>query len=517
MAIERPAVVLPNLWSRLVDWCSQPTSERFGRLLKYLLFGTFILIALYGVCLNALWDNDIYFIIATGHDILANGITTIEPLTMHEGLEYIAQQWLVCVIDALLYDMFGKLAVELFHVAVWAVALILLAKLVHEADGKRTLLTLSIMAIVFFVVVGWIRTNPRGFDLLFLVCSILATRTYMNASFRHQSAGGYFAAQFAIALVLVNVHSALWAVMLFAPLSYLVASLGKANWRQVAWLIAAPIISVIIAAALFNPYGLMPTLSYVFASLTSSSFDYYSIAEMGEMTLGTISNNMTMLLPLGYVAMSITNRKNGYVMSIDDKAHMLLYAGTWIMALWAVRNEPFAAFMGATAYASQLRYVDFSKALRYAKPMTFVTTVFCCMLIFPMTYAAYSLGGEERYPEREQAVNALFEEGVQKGDAVLASFNDGGYCEFEGLRPYLDARAEVFVPELNGGQDIAKEWHSVFIEETVSLSELASRYAFDAALVNSERYDARSQLEQAGFRIVYDNGGYLAGVKDGAA
>lgn len=514
MTIESPRVVIPSLWRQLVNWCSQPTSELFGRLVKYMLFGTFVFMALYGVCLNALWDNDIYFIIATGRDILANGITTIEPLTMHEGLEYIAQQWLVCVIDALLYDTFGKLAVELFHVAVWAVALLLLAKLVHDTDRKRTLLTLSIMAITFFIVVGWIRTNPRGFDLLFLVCSILAARTFMKAPMRPQSAGGYFAAQFAIALALANVHSALWAVMLFAPLSYLVASLGKTNWHRSVWLIAAPIIAVIIAAALFNPYGLMPTLSYVFASLASDSFDYYSIAEMREMTLGAISNSMTMLLPLGYVALLVTNRKNGHPMSLDDKAHMLLYAGTWLMALWAVRNEPLAAFASAVAFAGQLRHVDFSKALRYAKPLTFMTTALCCILIVPMTYAAITLGGQERWPERAEAVDALFEAGAEPGDAILASFNDGGYCEFMGLRPYLDARAEVFVPELNGGHDITQEWNSVFNEESVSLSELASRYDFDAVLINSTRYDAKTQLELAGFAIVYDNAGYLAGIKN---
>ena len=511
--VQSPQEALPAQFARLKRWASHPTSERFGKVLFALAWGALLFMVLYGASINALWDNDIYFIIATGRDIVANGITAVEPLTMHDGLEYIAQQWLVCVVDAVLYDGLGKWAVEAFHVAVWAAALVVLGRLVYELSGKRSLVTLSIMLATLLVTVGWIRTNPRGFDLLFLALSIVSVREYAKSPCSRLDAGRYFAQQLAMALVLVNVHAALWSILLFAPLAYCVPTARAKQARLILVLLAAPLVAVVIAASLFNPYGRGEVLGYVFASLGSNSFDYFQIAEMQPMSIGAVSNNLTMLLPIAFVALLASNRKAQGRLTEDEMAMALLDMGTYFMALWAVRNEPLAAFAAALAFATQLRHVDFSRRLRWARPAALVSSALCCALIVPMGYAAVQLGNVERYPDRSAAVDALFGAGVKEGDEIIASFNDGGYCEFRGLRPYIDARAEVFVPELNGGRDIADEWHSVFIAETVSLSEFASRYDFDAALVQSERYDARSQLEEAGFKIVYDDNGYLAGVR----
>ena len=43
-------------------------------------------------------NNDIWFILNFGRYILNNGFPTIDPFTIHDGLEIIVQQWLSDII-----------------------------------------------------------------------------------------------------------------------------------------------------------------------------------------------------------------------------------------------------------------------------------------------------------------------------------------------------------------------------------------------------------------------------------
>ena len=71
---------------------------------------------------GAWWDNDINYIIALGRSILTGGFPWTDTLTCNDGLDCIAQQWLFCVVCALLYDSGGKAAVSALVLATWAAA-----------------------------------------------------------------------------------------------------------------------------------------------------------------------------------------------------------------------------------------------------------------------------------------------------------------------------------------------------------------------------------------------------------
>ena len=53
------------------------------------------------------YDNDVWFFLATGDHILEHGIPYTNPFSVHEGLGFVAQQWLHCVISSLLYHAGG--------------------------------------------------------------------------------------------------------------------------------------------------------------------------------------------------------------------------------------------------------------------------------------------------------------------------------------------------------------------------------------------------------------------------
>ena len=49
-------------------------------------------------------NNDLWFLLASGKYVLERGIPHIEPLTLHEGLSFVVQQWLTSVIFRLIWD-----------------------------------------------------------------------------------------------------------------------------------------------------------------------------------------------------------------------------------------------------------------------------------------------------------------------------------------------------------------------------------------------------------------------------
>ena len=55
-----------------------------------------------------MWDNDIWFILSTGRSIVQDGFFTVDPLTLHQGLSYLPQQWLSAVLDWSVYSMVGQ-------------------------------------------------------------------------------------------------------------------------------------------------------------------------------------------------------------------------------------------------------------------------------------------------------------------------------------------------------------------------------------------------------------------------
>ena len=91
----------------------------------FLISCTLIFIAMFSFTL----DNDFWFLINTGKYILNNGIPTIEPFTMHVGLEFVAQQWLTDIIFFSIYDLFDIYGLFIFSILLLSIIAYLVYKL----------------------------------------------------------------------------------------------------------------------------------------------------------------------------------------------------------------------------------------------------------------------------------------------------------------------------------------------------------------------------------------------------
>ena len=71
-----------------------------------IIFGV-VLSVLVLLTINPVIDNDFWFLLKGGDYVMANGIPHTEPFTMHQGWNFVMQQWLSSVVFALIYNTFG--------------------------------------------------------------------------------------------------------------------------------------------------------------------------------------------------------------------------------------------------------------------------------------------------------------------------------------------------------------------------------------------------------------------------
>lgn len=61
----------------------------------------------------SLFQPDTRYMVAIGRWIIETGeLPTSDPLTLHEGLAYICQQWPLCIAAAAIFDAFGEAGIK---------------------------------------------------------------------------------------------------------------------------------------------------------------------------------------------------------------------------------------------------------------------------------------------------------------------------------------------------------------------------------------------------------------------
>ena len=68
-------------------------------------------------------NSDVWFILNSGRYVMANGIPHTEPFSIHEGLDFVLEQWLTDVIFWNIYDSFG---VDGLLALTWMVGMVLI-------------------------------------------------------------------------------------------------------------------------------------------------------------------------------------------------------------------------------------------------------------------------------------------------------------------------------------------------------------------------------------------------------
>ena len=453
-------------------------------------------------------DTDFYFLYSFGKYIANNGFPIKDVLSMHTDMDIIVQQWLADLLLYRAYELGGKwaiLAIVYAACVVYTVLLYRLCKLVTNnffVSVVATTISSWLMAPFFMV------TRPQIFTYLIFVLLLFALEKYVKT----RKVRWLFVLPL-LSVVQINVHASMWLMLFVLMLPYVVSSVNiklpfytqEARCRF-AELIAAMV--AMVAAAFLNPYGYRALL-YLFGSFGVEHFNQ-NINEMAAVTISTIFGKLYwgILFFMGFLLVVCKKRKM-------ELRFVCLALGTAVLGLTAYKATAYFFFAGFTSFAHY--FSDFDYLLKVTETRTkqekvrlavlivlLVAAVGCLLFVLPEKQTPPS---DSRIEQLESVVEYL--DTQESGDMVLyAGFNEGAFLEFHGYKPYLDARAELFLKEKNGQFDYFSEYLDA-ISGRIYYKDFLDKYGFTHIVVpTGENHLYISILHDADYEVGYTDEAY---------
>lgn len=402
-------------------------------------------------------DNDIWFLLNSGRYVLQHGIPSIEPFTMHQNFQFVMQQWLSATIFWSLYAKFGAVGILALVFTVSLATVFVLYKLTSLLANGNEIATFVTTMIASAAIKPWMISRPMIFTMLILVCEL-----YCMEQFIHTKKPLWLLPLPAFSALLVNLHAAMWPMQFVILLPYCVDAFrfkflfleGEGYPKRFFF----PALGAMFLAGFLNPYG-WRAMSYVFRS-----YGYQEIGFVQEMQPPDINQGSGMLI-FGLFALILAF----YLLKKERSTrlrYVLLSLGTAVLTLSSVRSYSIFAACGIFPLAYLLRDVTLPKSrIQSQKSVLRLRAVLITLVAVVIGVLVISRVSEfdeqKETPVVAKAVDYLLEYEDTDGMILYTGYNDGGYVEYRGLKPYIDPRAEVFVKKNNQVKDVMKEYYDM--------------------------------------------------------
>ena len=456
----------------------------------------YIILALPLVFPSPVMDNDFWFTINHGRYILEHGFTSVEPFTVHEGLAFSFEKWLTCISFYKVYDWFGGWGMFVFMMLIFAAIIWMFFKVCMLFSGNSENISIVVTTVMMcFFGYNYIRTRPQIFSYFFLLAELYCLEKYARTGNTKKLWPLPL-----LALLYMQFHSTMLLIFFIIMLPYLcdfgwVRALGIHGSRYKKWPILVAM-AACAAVSLINPYGFR---SFVY--LINSLNDGGLLSNINEVKRSSFNDLIecsggVLACQLIYIATRI-GRKEEFPLR-----YFFLLAGTFVMALYAVRNNAFFILMGGAVSAWELKSISTGYNIvpvlkKLAAIGSIVTIIVTCTYPYNLMWNTYAYKALDAFKAIHPDTNVT----------MYTDFNCGSYAEWLGFRCFADPRAEVFIKSINGKEDILAEvWDSM--HNRVTAKELQAKYLFDFWLVQKD-YGMDSQLKyNTDFEFVLEEDGY---------
>ena len=448
-------------------------------------------------------NNDLWFLLNSGRYVLQHGIPTIEPFTLHQNFSFVMQQWLSASIFWVVYSKLGAVGVLSLVFLLYCAVVAGISALCWHISGGNVFATFlgSILSSAMLKLV--MVSRPMTFTLLILICEL-----YLVERFISSSKPKFLFPLPALSALLVNLHAAMWPIQFVLLLPYMIDA-----FRFKLWILEGqgypkryffPAIGLMFAAGFLNPYG-WSAMTYVFRS-----YGFQEISLVMEMQPPNIGDGTGMVI-FGALFLVLAF----YLLKKERETKLryaLLTFGTAVLSLSSMRSVAFFAICGFFPLSYLMRNVTLPEnkitsgkgVLRLRIVLIVLVTLVAGAMI---ARRVVLFAKEDTLPEASNAVNYLVEKEPQENMKLYVGYNDGGYAEFMGLKPYMDPRAEVFVKKNNHVSDVMKEYYLLQSGELYYKTVL-EKYQFTHLLVAKGDILFTYLPYDADYERVYQDGDY---------
>jgi hypothetical protein len=453
------------------------------------------------------FNNDTYWLINSGRYVLEHGIPHIEPFTLHHGLHFVMQQWLSATVFALIYDNLGSPFLFVFVAVINASIIYSVFRLCMRISEKNFLVSFTIAIAVSIPLKGFMVLRPFLFSILLFSFELNLIEAFVQPklpSERHTPApdnneknipahaktwcaiikkGAILLGLPILSVFLINLHAAMWPFFFVLLIPYFIDS-----FRFNLWGIKGegyPRLPLVIAAVLsfatgwMNPYG-FESMAYLFRSY-GNAYVSTLILEMQSTDFKTIFGMFVFIIYLFPILIYCFYRKGE-----TRLRYALLIIGTGYLGLSSVRSLSLFVVCGIPFLAYTLKSVQILKTPVAQPRFPWLRFLLTGILVVWLGISFYIRAGKSE-KEAEillpiQAVNYIKTHLDKESIRLYTGYETGGYAEFKGLRPFIDARAEVFYKSNNQKEDIADDYFNVKLGK-MHYRELIDRYKLTHFLV----------------------------------
>lgn len=447
------------------------------------------------------YDNDLWWLLATGREIVKHGFPRTNPWAIHDGMSIVIQQWVPSVILYGLYSLGDMPAVEVMLVLQIIVLFIILWKLCsYLSEGKNTELILLTILVAFVSLSSYFSSRPQIYTMMLYAILVLDLEKYRRTNNRR-----YLYVIPLITMVHVNFHASMAPLDIFILLLYLVpdipALISRKFHQSVLFRLSSyarlPLLIASLAACaamLINPYGIRGAL-YLAESFGTANYNGF-IAEMGETHITTLSGFADIaLIILGGIAIGRNGKKIDFPLTalfvVMAFVSMMHERNIWLVALFALPLIVTGLY-GYSLPAIRLRwlhhrpvYIIFTIATLDFMLIYSYANIWPTMVDYINLYKSDSID----YPLQAcDWLDAYAEEhGIEKGQIRLFNnFNNGGILEFRGYKVTMDQRPELWEPAITEQSRHYFQEFVDFMSGDLDMDDYMNEYSWDFYLVRDD-------------------------------
>lgn len=513
--------------------------------------------------LGAGYDNDIWFIMATGRHIAEHGIPYVNPFAATGKFGIIVQQWLVGLVDWLVYDVSGWLGLDvLLTLKIVGLVVTMLVAVRQARHDTNLTVTLVMMVVAFVTMTSYISFRPQILTMMLMFLTIAVMERY-----RKRNDPLTLLLTIPICLVNANVHMSMAPMQLAIVACYLLPSADViiTEWRRfkkrfVTFMLGddgvtddamnaidgapyafsfaedayrrSPIAIILVAMAVtlcINPYGLNGAM-YLAKSYGTADYGSY-INEMGLLTplKSTWGTMLIVSIILGFLAIGTRGRR-----AIDMPLTVMMI-GTWYFSMQHVRSVwTFAvfsfvmcckAFGGFSTDGRRIVYPDGEEISGIRRGDKIALCVLTGIIVCCMVGTAYQqIATKTQYTDNKttpikavETLDSLYETRAKRASIkVCTLFNAGGFVEFHGYKVSMDPRPELWQSAITGDD---RDRYSEYVNSMSGdgdATQVLEQVDFDYLIV-----DTGSNLEDAvhasgKYVTVMTGNGYVLWGREGA-
>ena len=441
-------------------------------------------------------DNDSWFVLAEGREIWENGVYFEDKLAMHEGLKVIVQNYGFAVIFWLIYSLLGVGGLYMGMLVCFVVILWLLYKIyLLVSDGNENF-SLGLM-VVTGAMLGTLFVVTRAQMVSYVIFLLVM---YILELYARKGAKKLLWAIPLLSLAQINLHASVW-LMMFILMAVFVLDTAREDYK------AKPIIVVGVVSflvGLINPYGL-EMIWFVVKSYMDGGIQGL-VVEMQSFAFTSIWMVMIYVMIASTIALGFFGKSEGVKLR-----YLLFFIGFLALGLNTVKGMSQMILVMLIPIVPMYKNFRLPR-LKNEERARFVTLGFTAVLLgFVGVRLVKTVLELEDEPDAvmRMAVDRLEERVAEKEEQksevrLYTGYNDGGYLEFRGYKPYIDPRAEVFLETNNGKEDILVEYKD-FLRGKVTREELLEKYDFEYIVAREDDPFNWDGMEEYGFEVIFDD------------